>query len=198
MTKKLNYRQKATVTVTSTPRPQSENRNLTATQTCERVGREALALRALVTRGDHESYCERDGYNLITYKQSDLNKWGGQHVWQAGDDNMSLLPTSVSSVRDVKGWKCINCLMDGDGVVFERPAPNLTRRGSGAAPRRHNFAWTDSMITWFDNATAGRAKKTIPFAALALAAEEKWGCRAPEIEHLQNKINGRDKKKQKS
>ena len=41
---------------------------------------------------------------------------------------MGLLPSAVSTVHDVSGWKCVNTFADGNGVVFERPSPSLIIR----------------------------------------------------------------------
>ena len=75
----------------------------TATQTCQRIWNRAEALRVLTTRGDAESYSERDDYNYITIKQSDLIRWGSDHVWQIGDKDMTLLPEAITTIRDVRG-----------------------------------------------------------------------------------------------
>ena len=79
---------------------------LTATQTCQRIWKHAEALRVLTTRGDAESYSERDKYNFITINQSDLIRWGSEHVWQIGDKDMTLLPEAITAIRDVRGWEC--------------------------------------------------------------------------------------------
>ena len=76
---------------------------LTATQTCQRIWKHAEALRVLTTRGDAESYSERDKYNFITINQSDLIRWGSEHVWQIGDKDMTLLPEAITAIRDVSG-----------------------------------------------------------------------------------------------
>ena len=75
----------------------------TATQTCQRIWNRVEALRVLTTRGDAESYSERDDYNYITIKQSDLIRWGSDHVWQTGDKDMTLLPEAITTIRDVRG-----------------------------------------------------------------------------------------------
>jgi len=170
----------------------SQNHKLTASEACARIESHAMALRTLSSRGNRSCYNERDGYNFITIKQSDLSQWGGKHVWRAGDSDMSLLPSAVTMVYDVSGWKCVNTLADSDGVVFERPSPPLIIRGSGATGRRRHFVWTTDMSIWLHYATKSLPYKSIPFVSLCEEAENKWGYRAPQVEHLENKIKSRD------
>ena len=49
------------------------------------------------------------------------------------------------------------------------------------------------MGRWFNRATHKLTYKSIPFGRLQRVADKKWGCKAPEVEHLQNKIKSRDK-----
>ena len=107
---------------------------------------------------------------------------------------MSLLPTAITAIRDVKGWECINKLMDGDSIVFKRPSPTLTSRGSGSARGRKKFKWWNvDMSRWLHDATECLAYKCVPFVSLLEEAQLKWGYKAPEQEHLENKIKSRDK-----
>ena len=168
------------------------NPYLTATQTCQRIWEHAEALRVLTTRGDAESYSERDEYNFITIKQSDLKRWGSDHVWQRGDKDMTLLPEAITAIRDVRGWECSNRLMDDDGIVFKRPSPHLPCKGSAAAPARRVFKWTVDMSRWLHAATEFLAYKSVPFVPLRDEAQLKWGYKGPEQEHLENKIKSRD------
>ena len=55
-----------------------------------------------------------------------------------------------------------------------------------------HFEWTLEMGKWFNEKTRKYSYKSIAFAALALQAESRWGYRAPDQEHLQNKIKSRD------
>ena len=165
---------------------------LTATQACASIERRAHALYTLATRGEGDSYSERDEFNLITLRQSDLIRWGSDHVWQPGCADMSHLPEAVTAVRNVNDWSCVNTYADGDRVVFKRAAPTMRCRGCGAARRRKKFMWTDDMSTWFHNATKHLSKKCIPFVSLAEEAEKMWGYSAPEQEHLENRIKSRD------
>ena len=135
---------------------------------------------------------ERDGYNLLTFSQKDLTQWGCEHVWQADDDDMSMLPDAVTAVYNTRGWQCVNTFLDDDGVVFKRMAPALSARGSGAARRRRKFNWTQEMHAWLHKCTERLTYKSIPFFSLTEEAESKWGYEAPEQEHLENKIKSRD------
>ena len=49
------------------------------------------------------------------------------------------------------------------------------------------------MSRWFYQETNGLSFKSIPFVHLAETASEKWGYKAPEQEHLENRIKSRDK-----
>ncbi len=191
--KQQNAHASATTDNNDNTLPEQINPNLTHSQLCVRIDQHAVALRTLATRGDHESYEERDGYNLITLKQSDLRRWGSKHDWKAGDADISRLPKAVSCVYNVTGWTCVNTSLNGDRVIFKRPAPPLTCRGSGAAKRRRKFTWTSDMHAWLYKNTKELACKCVPFVALAVEAQQRWGYRAPEMEHLENAIKGRDK-----
>ena len=108
----------------------------TATQVMEEFALHAVALHTLATKGDRrdDRQHEREGYNLLILRQSLMGN--GSHVWQAGDSDMSRLPSHVASVYDTTGWVCINTFTDKDRVVFKRPAPPLPVRGSGAQLRK--------------------------------------------------------------
>ena len=173
-----------------TPRP--EGRNLTATEACTGIDLEAHALYSLASRGEGATFDERDGYNLFTFKRSDLTAWGCNYDWKPGCDDMSLLPAAITSIRNVDDWFCVNTYTDGR-VVFKRAAPALYCRGSRAAPRRTKFAWTKAMSEWFAKITHGLQKKSIQFVEMAEQAQDKWGHLAPEQEHMVNRIKSRDK-----
>ena len=49
------------------------------------------------------------------------------------------------------------------------------------------------MGKWFNAKTEKLTYKSIGFGGLRDEAELRWGCKAPEVEHLQNKIKSRDK-----
>ena len=49
------------------------------------------------------------------------------------------------------------------------------------------------MSRWFFRETTGLSFKSIPFVTLRDFAYNKWGYKAPEQEHLENKIKSRDK-----
>ena len=82
--------------------------------------------------------------------------------------------------------------MDADGIVFKRPSPHLTHRGSAAAPAHRVFNWTVDMSRWLHAATEFLAIKSVSFVPLCEEAQLKWGYKAPEQEHLENKIKSRD------
>ena len=48
------------------------------------------------------------------------------------------------------------------------------------------------MSIWFHSVTKSLPYKSIPFVSLCEKAENKWGYRAPQVEHLENKIKSRD------
>ena len=48
------------------------------------------------------------------------------------------------------------------------------------------------MGVWLNKKTSKYSYKSIAFGALALQAEDLWGYKAPEQEHIQNKIKSRD------
>ena len=68
-------------------------------------------------------------------------------------------------------------------------------RGCGALRRRKNFKWTSEMNRWLHQRTRHTNMKSTPFVALALEAETKWGYSAPQQEHIENRIRGREKAK---
>ena len=172
--------------------PAGQSSLMTTTQLCNKIDSEARALYGLAARGAGSHYAERDGYNLLTYKASDLVAWGSDHRWAPGHTDMTKLPDAITSIRDVSQWSCVNVTPDGSHVVFKRLAKNLFCRGSRASARRTKFKWTIEMSDWFAAATAGLGKKSIPFVPLRDEASERWGARAPEIENLQNRIKSRD------
>ena len=151
----------------------------------------------LAARGVGADYPERDGYNLMTFKQSDLVLWGSKHVWEAQSTDMSKLPEAITSIRNVQHWTCVNTYVDGERVVFKRAAPDLFCRGCRASRRRKKFVWTQEMTDWFAAASCGLAKKSIPFVPLSEEAWDKWGYRAPQQEHLENRIKSRDQARKK-
>ena len=175
-------------------------RCMTGTQVSDAITTHAKALYTLSTRGsrrDDRQY-EREDYNLLVFSQSEMLRWDkNAHVWNPNpqDSDMSKLPTNISIFYDTTGWKCINTLADGDGVVFLRPTPHVPRRGCGALRRRKNFKWTAAMSVWLQKHTSHLTFKSVPFAGLEKQAEQIWGYNAPKQEHLENKIRGRDKAK---
>ena len=139
---------------------------------------------------------ERDTYNLLTFSQSQMCRWDpNAHVWQMGDSDMSLMPKNIACCYDTTGWKCINTLADGDGVVFLRPPPPMPVRGCGALMRRKNFKWSKPMGEWLHTRTHRLSYKSVPFQELVREAEIRWGYAAPQQEHLENRIRGREKAK---
>lgn len=48
------------------------------------------------------------------------------------------------------------------------------------------------MGKWFNAQTHRYTYKSIAFGALVQEAEDRWGYKAPQQEHLQNKIKSRD------
>ncbi len=48
------------------------------------------------------------------------------------------------------------------------------------------------MSKWLYEKTSKYSYKSIAFGALAMQAENLWGYRAPDQEHLQNRIKSRD------
>ena len=171
---------------------------MTCTQTVEAIGNVAQALWTLSTTGSRrdDRQHEREGYNLLVFRQSKFTAWDADaHVWQAGESDMTLLPSVIRACYDTTGWLCINTYSDKDGVVFLRPSPPLCVRGRGAARRRTNFKWTDTMGKWLHANTAHLSAKSLPLAQLAESAFKKWGHLAPEQEHILNRIKGRDKAK---
>ena len=151
----------------------------TISQTVTAFGNHARALHTLATRGNQQSnrQFERDGYNVITFKQADLFDWGATSPCVPGE--LACLPKAVSAVYDTTGWICINKFVDGRVVMLRPPAPVPTR-GDGAQKRRKKFEWTLDMGRWFVEKTQGQAAKTIPFVALVEEAEDRWGYLAPE------------------
>ena len=150
------------------------------------------AVYTLASRGEGDSFAERDGYNLMTFRQSDLLRWGSKYKWKAGCTDMSHLPEAVSATRNVANWSCVNTSVGGNRVVFKRASPGLRCRGCAATARRTKFKWTEEMTIWFNNRTRHLVKKSIGFVELRDEAFVKWGCRAPEQEHLENRIKSRD------
>ena len=55
------------------------------------------------------------------------------------------------------------------------------------------FKWTVKMLKWFHSKTRGFTFKCISFADLANKADSLWGHKAPQQEHMENKIKSRDK-----
>ena len=117
--------------------------NKTISQTVTAFGNHARALHTLATQGNQQ-YCqfERDGYNVITFKQADLFDWGATSPCVPGE--LACLPKAVSAVYDTTGWICINKSVDGRIVMLRPPAPVPTR-GDGAQKRRKKFEWTLDM-----------------------------------------------------
>jgi hypothetical protein len=103
-----------------------------------------------------------------------------------------LLPARLRAVYDTSGWRCCASRDNGARLVFMRPPPECPLRGSSATQRRVQFGWTPEQLVWFDAATVGWSRKTIPFQSLVLDAERKWGHRAPYLEVMENRINGRE------
>ena len=165
-------------------------RNLTATETCTGINLQAHALYSLAARGEGATFAERDEYNLLKYKHSDLTAWGSRYDWKPGC-NVSHLPVTITSVRNVDDWICVNVFADGT-VVFKRLSPPLYCRGSRAAPRRTKFVWTPVMSQWFANRTHGLHKKSIQFVEMSEEAHDRWGHLAPDQEHMENRIKSRD------
>ena len=54
------------------------------------------------------------------------------------------------------------------------------------------------MGKWFNAKTHKLTYKSIPFGQLQRDADAMWGCKAPEVEHLQNKIKSRDTARKKN
>ena len=165
-------------------------RNLTATETCTGINLQAHALYSLAARGEGATFAERDEYNLLKYKHSDLTAWGSRYDWKPGC-NVSHLPVAITSVRKVDDWICVNVFADGT-VVFKRLSPPLYCRGSRAAPRHTKFVWTPVMSQWFANRTHGLHKKSIQFVEMSEEAHDRWGHLAPDQEHMENRIKSRD------
>ena len=176
----------------------SKRQKLTAQQVVDTIGKHGLAMYTLSTRGSRrdDRQHEREGYNLLIFSQKKMLLHDpGAHVWRAGDEDMSLLPAHISSFYNTTGWKCINLMSDGDGVVFLRPPAPMPVRGCGALGRRKNFKWTTEMGVWLHKATHNLTYKSTPFVSLVRDAEMIWGYAAPKQEHLENKIRSRDKGK---
>ena len=170
----------------------------TCTQVVDGIGEYAKALYTLSTRGSRrdDRQHEREGYNLLVFSQHEMSKWDEHaHVWKGGEMDMSLLPRKISCCYDTTGWKCVNTYLNGDGVVFLRPPPPMKVRGCGALCRRKNFKWSSEMNRWLHQRTCNTNMKSTPFVALALEAESKWGYSAPQQEHIENRIRGREKAK---
>jgi len=55
-----------------------------------------------------------------------------------------------------------------------------------------HFEWTLEMSKWLYEKTSKYSYKSIAFGALAMQAENLWGYRAPDQEHLQNRIKSLD------
>ena len=179
------------------PRTDAQERR-TCTQVVDGIGDHARALYTLSTRGSRrdDRQHEREGYNLLVFSQHEMSKWDkNAHVWKGGETDMSLLPRNISCCFDTTGWECVNTYLNGDGVVFLRPPPPMKVRGCGALGRRKNFRWTVEMNQWLHQRTRNTNMKSTPFVALALEAESKWGYSAPQQEHIENRIRGREKAK---
>ena len=179
------------------PRTDAQERR-TSTQVVDGIGEHAKALYTLSTRGSRrdDRQHEREGYNLLVFSQHEMSKWDEDaHVWKGGETDMSLLPRNISCCYDTSGWKCVNTYLDGDGVVFLRPPPPMKVRGCGALRRRKNFQWSSEMNRWLHQRTRNTNMKSTPFVALTLEAESKWGYSAPQQEHIENRIRGREKAK---
>lgn len=164
----------------------------TASQVVRDIGEHAMALHTLATRGDRrdDRQTEREGYNLLTLRQSEMGVGG--HVWKPGDDDMSLLPEYLRMIYDTTGWVCTNMYADEDRVVFKRPPAPIPVRGSGAQKRPPVLQWTLEMGRWLNAATHSLSYKSISFPDLANKADDKWGHKAPKQEQLENKIKSRD------
>ena len=170
----------------------------TCTQVVDGIGEYAKALYTLSTRGSRrdDRQHEREGYNLLVFSQHEMSKWDEHaHVWKGREVDMSLLPRKISCCYDTTGWKCVNTYLNGDGVVFLRPPPPMKVRGCSALCRRKNFKWSSEMDRWLHQRTCNTTMKSTPFVALALEAESKWGYSAPQQEHIENRIRGREKAK---
>ena len=48
------------------------------------------------------------------------------------------------------------------------------------------------MSIWLHSATKSLPYKSVPFVSLCEEAKNKWGYRAPQVEHLENRIKSRD------
>ena len=145
------------------------------------------------SRRDDRQY-EREDYNLLVFSQKQMLSWDSKaHIWRAGDKDMSLLHPNIAAFYDTTGWQVVNTMADDDGVVFFRPPPPVMVRGCGALARRKNFNWTEEMGKWLHQRTDRLAFKAIPFAALVMEAQRMFGYSAPKLEHLENRIRGRDK-----
>ena len=120
----------------------SKRQKLTAQQVVDTIGKHGLAMHTLSTRGSRrdDRQHEREGYNLLIFSQNKMLLHDpGAHVWRAGDEDMSLLPKYISTFYNTTGWRCINVMSDGDGVVFIRPPATMPVRGCSALVRRKNF-----------------------------------------------------------
>jgi len=196
--------------------------NRTISQVVADIGAHGMALHTLSTRGSRrdDRQSEREGYNLLIFSQSKMDTWqANSHKWKPGDKDMSLLPPQLTSLYDTKGWECVNCFADDDRVVFKRPDPPIPARGSGAKRRlvrtnaqmqytpfcsllnnvsytQVSFKWTPRMLKWFHGHTRGYTFKSISFVNLVQKAESLWGYKAPQQEHMENKIKSRDKAQQ--
>ena len=93
--------------------------------------------------------------------------------------------------------RCVNRFADGDRIVFRRPTPSFPVRGSSAKRRTQKFEWTIPMSKWLHNKTHNLSRKCIPFTQLVFEAEMQWGYKAPQQEHLENKIASRDAARKK-
>ena len=184
-------------------------------------GRALHTISSVGSRRDDRQH-EREGYNLLVLSQRQMREWcPNAHQWKPGDTDMSLLPPHVRTIYDTTGWECINFFSDGDRVVFKRPAAPIPVRGSRAQSRKvapapgphitshvtqlrdvtlmlyvHTqvaFQWSKEMLQWFHEQTHKFTFKCISFPGLVETAEQRWGHKAPEQDHMENKIRSRDK-----